>query len=51
LASDGVQALYLDRDQTLWIATRHGLNRLKDGRFTTYTVNDGLYSNYVYAFC
>ena len=34
---------------TLWIATRQGLSRLKNGKFTTYTVNDGLYSNFVYS--
>ena len=39
----GVQALFMDRDNTLWIGTRQGLNRFKDGKFTTYTVNDGLY--------
>ena len=31
LASDSVQGLFMDRDATLWIATRQGLNRFKDG--------------------
>ena len=38
----------MDKDNTLWIGTRQGLNRFKDGKFTTYTVRDGLYSSFVY---
>ena len=32
----------------LWVATWLGLNRVKDGKITTFTRKDGLYSNLVY---
>jgi ligand-binding sensor domain-containing protein len=50
LVSNSIQALYLDRENTLWIGTRQGVNRLRDGRFATYTANDGLFSSYVHGF-
>jgi PAS domain S-box-containing protein len=31
-----------DREGTLWIGTLRGMQRLKDGKITTYTVKDGL---------
>lgn len=40
--------IYGDGDGALWMATRGGLSRFKDGRFTTYTVNDGLPVNFVH---
>jgi ligand-binding sensor domain-containing protein len=42
--------LYEDADGVLWIGTYDGgLARFKDGRFTRYTVNEGLYNNGVFA--
>ena len=49
LPNNSVQALFMDSEETLWIGTRQGLSRLKNGRFTTYTVTDGLYSSFVYS--
>jgi signal transduction histidine kinase len=49
LASDHVRSLYEDGDGILWIGTYDGgLSRLKDGRITTYTTNDGLFNNGVF---
>ena len=33
------------RENDLWIGTRKGLNRFKDGKFTAYTVDSGLTNN------
>ena len=43
------RSTWIDRT-VCWIATREGVNRLKDGKFTTYRVNDGLFSSFVYSF-
>jgi len=46
LSHDSVRGIYEDEQGYLWIATRGGgLNRFKDGKFTTYTTRDGLGSN------
>ena len=50
LPGESVQALYLDPQGTLWIATRHGLSRLRDGRFTSYTASNGLHTSHIYGF-
>jgi PAS domain S-box-containing protein len=45
LSDDFVWSLYQAPDGTLWVGTQGGLNRLDDreaGRFTVYTVEDGL---------
>ncbi len=45
LSDDFVWSLYEDAEGTLWVGTHGGLNRLDDreaGRFTIYTVEDGL---------
>src|SRR5215471_14926495 len=42
-----VRSLFEDRDRNLWIGTADGLLKLKDGRFTAFTTNDGLPSNNV----
>ncbi len=45
LSDDFVWSLYEAPDGTLWIGTHGGLNRLDDreaGRFTVYTIEDGL---------
>lgn len=42
LLSDSVKALLPGRGGGLWIATRRGLYRLADGRFTAYTTAEGL---------
>jgi ligand-binding sensor domain-containing protein len=44
-----VRALYQDNDRVLWIGTYDGgLGRFKDGRFTRYSMKDGLYGNGVF---
>ena len=47
---DFVEVLHEDRGGRLWIGTQSGLGRLHDGRFTAYTVADGLPDEYVQAF-
>ena len=43
-----VRALFEDRSGTLWIGTfGGGLTRLKDGKFTSYSVREGLSDNFV----
>lgn len=50
LSSDEVQALADDSEGNLWIGTAGGgLNRLRDGKFTSYHVPDGLPSEDVYS--
>jgi ligand-binding sensor domain-containing protein/signal transduction histidine kinase len=45
LSSDDVRAIAEDGDGSLWVGTlRGGLNRFKDGRFTSYRKKDGLSS-------
>ena len=39
------------RDGDLWVGTRKGLNRFKDGRFTPYTVDSGLTNNSIIPLC
>ncbi|WP_291720463.1 two-component regulator propeller domain-containing protein [Bernardetia sp.] len=42
-AFDDVRAICLDQEEDLWIPTaRHGLCRLRDGKFINYTVREGL---------
>jgi signal transduction histidine kinase/ligand-binding sensor domain-containing protein/CheY-like chemotaxis protein len=49
LAGDMVRTIYEDREGTLWIGTYSGgLNRLKNGKFTSITTNDGLFDETVY---
>ena len=40
--TDGVQALHVDRAETLWIGTPRGLLRRDGGGFTRFTTRDGL---------
>ena len=48
LSNNAVRAIYEDRDNTLWIGTYGGgLNRLKDGRFTSFSTRHGLIDNTV----
>jgi signal transduction histidine kinase/ligand-binding sensor domain-containing protein len=42
LASNTVWDLHMDHEGTLWAATEGGLSRIKDGRVTTLTSNNGL---------
>jgi signal transduction histidine kinase/ligand-binding sensor domain-containing protein len=45
-ATESIRSLYEDVDGVLWIGTYdNGLARLKDGKFTRYTVADGLFNN------
>jgi PAS domain S-box-containing protein len=46
---EAVHALLADGD-VLWVATRHGLQRIKNGRVATVTAEQGLKSNFVYQF-
>ncbi|AFM02985.1 putative periplasmic ligand-binding sensor domain protein [Bernardetia litoralis DSM 6794] len=40
---DDVRSIWLDQEEDLWIPTaRHGLCRLRDGKFINYTVREGL---------
>lgn len=49
LSHNTVDALYLDRQHTLWVGTRGGgLDRFCDGKFTSYTTRQGLFSDEVY---
>src|SRR5262249_34936464 len=49
LPSRTIRALYQDDEGVLWIGTYDGgLGRFKDGRFTRYTINDGLFNNGVF---
>ncbi|MGD2092988.1 MAG: two-component regulator propeller domain-containing protein [Candidatus Aminicenantes bacterium] len=49
LAGNVVRAIYEDREGNLWIGTYSGgLNRLKNGKFTSITANDGLFDETVY---
>jgi ligand-binding sensor domain-containing protein/signal transduction histidine kinase len=51
LTHNSVTALYEDRQRNLWIGTGgNGLFLLRDGRFTQYTMRDGLPSDTVLAF-
>jgi len=44
-----VRAIYEDSEGTVWIGTYdHGLTRIKDGKFTCYTVKEGLFNNGVF---
>jgi ligand-binding sensor domain-containing protein len=42
LASDAVRDILEDRDGSLLVGTKGGVNRLRDGTFTVYTQKDGL---------
>ena len=45
-----VRSIYEDDEGTLWFGTyAGGLNRFKDGKFTSYTVEHGLYDDNVFA--
>lgn len=44
-----IRSIYEDGDGTIWIGSYdNGLTRWKDGRFTRYTADDGLYDNGVF---
>jgi len=48
LAQDSVYAVHQSRDGTVWAGTLSGgVSRLREGRFTTFSVADGLLSNTV----
>ncbi|HEY6248759.1 MAG TPA: two-component regulator propeller domain-containing protein [Candidatus Angelobacter sp.] len=50
LATIGIRSLFHDRSGNLWIATRtNELLRLKDGKLTTLTTNDGIASSFVHS--
>lgn len=45
--SNVVRVVYPDRAGNLWVGTKTGLHRMKDGHTVTYTMNDGLSTNEV----
>jgi signal transduction histidine kinase/ligand-binding sensor domain-containing protein len=45
LSNDGVLSLFEDRNGIVWIGTGDGLNKLLDGRITSYRTTDGLVGN------
>ncbi len=47
LTDNSVLSLYEDREGSLWVGTASGLDRFRDTKAVTYTVNDGLPSNAV----
>ncbi len=48
ILSNDILDLYEDRDGNLWVGTTGGgLNRLRDGKFTSYTTRDGLSQDFV----
>lgn len=52
LKSNGVWSIRESADGSLWFATNGGgLTQFKDGRFKTYTVEDGLPSNVIHHIC
>ena len=52
LPQDTVTGIARDLKGFIWLGTGGGgLNRLKQGRFTCYTVQNGLSSNHIYSIC
>jgi len=45
LSQSTVYGIFMDKEDSLWVATKHGLNQFLDGRFTPITVREGLPSN------
>ncbi len=49
MASNRVRSIYEDERGTLWIGTYDGgLSRFRDGKFTNYTIENGLFNNGVF---
>lgn len=49
LAADGVSALFLDREDDLWVGSRRGLAKIPNRRFVTYNRRHGLLDDEVTA--
>ena len=49
--ADVANALVEDRDGSLWIGTRDGLQRFRNGVFSLFTTQDGLSDNRINALC
>lgn len=47
LTNDSVRKVYEDIDGLIWLGTRDGLNRLKDGIFTSFSKKEGLKGNLI----
>ena len=48
LSDDAVTAIYEDKERVLWLGTaRGGLNRFSNGKFTCYSIAQGLFSNQI----
>lgn len=50
LADDYVNVLFEDHNEDLWVGTRNGLSRFKDGVITTFTSKDGFTGNHILSF-
>ena len=51
LSTNRFNALYEDKEETLWVGTGDGgLTRYRDGTFTSYTAADGLPAGQVFTF-
>lgn len=48
LSSDRILSVFKDREGTVWLATSHGLNRLRSQPIKTYSLESGLVSHEVY---
>jgi signal transduction histidine kinase len=46
---DFARCVYQDRQGAMWFGTNNGLTKMVDGKFSTFTVADGLSSNLVFA--
>jgi ligand-binding sensor domain-containing protein len=49
LVDNSVSSLFEDREHSLWVGTRNGLQRLHDSKIKTFTSLDGLASDEVFA--
>ncbi len=48
LDNDGIKSLYEDGNGSLWIGTRGGLARLKNGKIASITTGDGLFNDTIH---
>jgi signal transduction histidine kinase/ligand-binding sensor domain-containing protein len=51
ISNNRIRCIFEDKAGTLWIGTDHGLNKMdkEAGRFTAYTIKDGLPNNVIYS--
>jgi signal transduction histidine kinase/ligand-binding sensor domain-containing protein/DNA-binding response OmpR family regulator len=52
LTHNSISSLYEDSEENLWIGTEGGgVDRLKDGRFSSFTTKNGLTSDFILSMC